>query len=102
MYSVNGMEDGTMDDVSCDREGINMIRRLLERGEILHWVAALPEDQQIQLCKMVHMLAEKQAKTIFIVDQIRQDFGINVSVENVEDLKERFRSMYHMTVRERN
>jgi hypothetical protein len=102
MYSVNAVEDGTMEDVSCDREGIDIVRRLLERREMLPWVATLPEDQQIQLCKVVHMLAEKQARTIFVVEQIKRDFGISVSVEHVEDLKQRFRSMYQMTVRERN
>ena len=33
---------------------------------------------------------------MFIVAQIKQDFGLDVSVKDVEDLKDRFVGMYYM------
>jgi len=39
---------------------------------------------------------------VIVVTQIKQDFGIDVSVEDVEALKDRFIAMYNITLRERN
>lgn len=88
--------------MSCDRDGIEIVERLLARRDVIPWVSTLTGDQKITLCKMIHILAEKQARTVFIGAQIKQDFGLDVSVEDVEDLKDRFVRMYNMILRERN
>ena len=90
-----------MDDISCDKDGVLIEDNLIARGDSIPWAASLNADKKIMLCKMIHMLAEKQAKTRFIVAQIKQDFDLNVSIEDIEDLKGRFVEKYHITVRER-
>jgi hypothetical protein len=94
-------EDREMAEVACGREGVQVIDGLLARGDGMKWAGEFDDDKEIMRCKMIHNLAEKSARTRFIVAQIEQDFGMKVSVEDIEDLKDRFVDMYHITVRER-
>ncbi len=51
-----------MAEVSCDREGVEVMGNLLQRGPFIPWVPTLREDQHTMLCKMLHNLVEKQAR----------------------------------------